>query len=88
MLRRAMHDSGLDQIQKELLQDDSLVYGGSSAGAIVAVPSLHGTEIGDRPQDVVDVYGKEILWEGLGLINKYLSVHVGTEWFLGRIAKG
>ncbi len=82
LLRRAMHDSGLDEVLMELLGKDALVYGGSSAGAIISTPSLHGTDIGDRPQDVEQIYGKEILWDGLGLINVYLSVHVGTEWFL------
>lgn len=82
LLRRAMYDSGLDIVLKELLIEDKIVYGGSSAGAIMAAPSLHGTDIGDRPQDVGDIYGKEIVWDGLGLINKYLSVHNGADWFM------
>src|SRR6266404_4017881 len=54
ILRRAMAASGLDEILKKLLVENNILYGGWSAGACIAAPSLHGIEYGDRPQpDVV-----------------------------------
>ncbi len=86
LLRRAMHDSGLDKIIIEGLKKDKFVYGGSSAGSIVACPSLKGVETGDDPEAVEKIYHKEVIWEGLNLVNFYLSVHHGSAWF-GREAE-
>lgn len=81
LLRRAMYDSGLDKLLLKLLQGDKLVYGGSSAGSIVMTPSLHGTEWGDNPDQVKTVYGKDKIWNGLGLVDFYIVPHYGSDWF-------
>lgn len=84
ILRRAMKASGLDQILTELLAQDQIMYGGWSAGACIASGDLHGIEYGDRPSpDVVpDEYPiKEIIWEGLGLVDFMIIPHCNQEWF-------
>lgn len=81
LLRRAMNDSGFDKILIDLIKRDRLAYGGSSAGSIVATPSLKGTEYGDDPEQVSIIYGKEIMWDGLNFIPKHLVVHYKSGWF-------
>jgi dipeptidase E len=81
ILRRAMKASGLDEILKSRLADDTLAYGGSSAGSIVATPSLHGTELGDDPSVIPEHYEKEIIWEGLGLVPFHIVPHYKSDWF-------
>lgn len=81
LLRRAMADSGLDKILVDLLDKDLIVYGGSSAGSVVMAPSLRGVELADDSSAVKAIYGKEIIWEGLGMIDIYLVPHYGSDWF-------
>lgn len=81
MLRRAMAQSGLDTILAKRMAADNLAYGGSSAGAIVATPSLHGTELGDDPGMIPHGYNKKIIWEGLALVPFYIVPHFGSDWF-------
>lgn len=81
VLRRAMAASGLDDALKELLKDDKIVYGGSSAGSIVATPSLRGTEFGDDPKIVPKGYDKKIIWDGLKLVPFYIVPHYKSDWF-------
>lgn len=81
VLRRAFLQSGLDEMLPELLKKNALVYGGSSAGAIILAKTLHGVEHGDDPYVVPHGYGAEIIWDGLGLIYPQLAVHVNSEWF-------
>jgi dipeptidase E len=84
ILRRAMQASGLDVILKELLEKNKILYGGWSAGACVAAPSLHGIEYGDRPQPeaVPDSYpSKEIIWEGLNLVPYMVVPHCKSDWW-------
>lgn len=84
ILRRAMAASGLDEILKRRLAEDSIAYGGSSAGSCVAATDLHGIENGDRPQpeDVPDEYpNKEIIWSGLGFVDFMVVPHLDTDWF-------
>lgn len=84
ILRRAMRASGLDAILQERLKEDSIMYGGSSAGACICAPSLKGIDRGDRPSaDVVpDEYpDKTTDWEGLGLVPFMIVPHCDQEWF-------
>lgn len=81
VLRRAMTYSGLDETLKELLGDNVLALGGSSAGAIVATPSLRGAQMGDDPAVVPKGYRQDIIWEGLGLVPFYVVPHYRSEWF-------
>ncbi len=67
VLRRAMKQSGFDIVIRELLEADALAYGGFSAGAVVAGPTLHGLELMDDPFDVPAGYDEPLVWSGLGL---------------------
>ncbi len=80
-LRRALRYSGLDMLLPELLKQDMCVLGGSSAGSIIATPSLRGTEHGDDPREVPDGYDNTIIWEGLNLVPFYIAPHYRSEWF-------
>lgn len=84
ILRRAMKASGFDEIIKKMLNEDRILYGGWSAGACVAATSLHGIENGDRPQPSVvpkNYPVKEIIWEGLGLVDFMIVPHYKSTWF-------
>ncbi len=90
ILRRAMKASSLDEILKKLLDEDKILYGGWSAGACIAAPSLHGIEYGDRPQpDIVpDNYPiKKTLWEGLDLVPFMIVPHCNSDWFSAQADK-
>lgn len=73
-----MHQSGFDHIIGELL-GQGMVYGGESAGAVVAGKTLHGIELLDDPRDA-----PEIMWEGLGLVNFGIIPHWGKEKYADR----
>lgn len=75
LLRRAMKQSGLDQYLLRRRGDDSLVYGGYSAGAVVVTPTLNGIDLVDPPDTVADGYNPEIVWDGLGLVPYCLAPH-------------
>lgn len=75
VLRRAMRLSGFEAaIHGALAQ--GLVYGGFSAGAVVATPTLCGIEVMDEPQPVPAGYAEEIVWDGLGLVDFSIVPHV------------
>ncbi|MBI2592359.1 Type 1 glutamine amidotransferase-like domain-containing protein [Candidatus Saccharibacteria bacterium] len=84
ILRRAMKASGLDEVFQKLLKEDKIMYGGWSAGACVAAPSLHGIEYGDRPQPNVVPKNypiKDTIWEGLNLVPFMVVPHYKSDWF-------
>jgi dipeptidase E len=75
VLRYEMRRSGFDKILDELLQNKR-VYGGESAGAIVAGPSLGGFDVADSPSLAPDA-----IWEGLGLTGKIIAPHMDNPDF-------
>lgn len=75
VLRRAMQRSGFDTGIVDLLDRDSLVYGGFSAGAVVAGPSLAGIDCIDDPDEVPPGYDPAPVWDGLGLIDFTIVPH-------------
>lgn len=79
VLRRAMHQSGFDRLIKSLLKDDAIVYGGFSAGAVVMTPSLRGVDIVDDPNEIPEGYEKDIIWEGLGMVEKSIAPHYQSD---------
>ncbi len=79
LLRRAMRQSGFDHVIADLLHEDALVYGGFSAGAVVAAPSLEGIEIMDDPRQAAAGYDETILWDGLGLIDFSIVPHYRSD---------
>ena len=70
MLRYEMRRSGFDKIIKELL-DDGKVFGGYSAGALVAGLSVAGVEMDDEPE-----FAQELIKEGLSLVPFVILPHV------------
>src|SRR6185437_13909981 len=75
ILRKALAYSSADQAITKMLKKDKLAYGGESAGAIVATPSLAGVEFGDDPGLVPKGYKKALITEGLGLVNFHIVPH-------------
>jgi len=74
-LRRAMQQSGFDEVIGDMLDADAIVYGGFSAGAVVAAPSLEGIHLMDDPDEVPPGYDSEPVWDGLGLIDHAIVPH-------------
>ncbi len=70
VLREAMRRSGLDAVLHERLREDTVAYGGYSAGACVAGPTLRGIELVD---DVGAV--SEPIWDGLRLVEFSIAPH-------------
>lgn len=71
-LRRAVAQSRLDKVISQLL-DEGIIYGGDSAGAILAGPTLRHFDAPDdptTPQAIVD---------GLGLVSFAVVPHWGME---------
>ncbi len=71
-LRYEMKRSGFEKIIRELL-DQGIVYGGDSAGALVAGISIAGIESADKPQ-----FAEEVVDEGLNLIPFFFLPHVDS----------
>ncbi|MBB3656180.1 dipeptidase E [Rhizobium sp. BK650] len=79
LLRRAMRQSGFDRIIGELLREDALVYGGFSAGAVVAAPSLKGIDIMDDPRQLASGYDDAVIWDGLSLVDFSIVPHYRSD---------
>jgi len=75
VLRRAMKQSGFDDVITDMLDRDEIVYGGFSAGAVVAAPSLRGIDLMDDVDVVPPGYDPEPVWDGLGLIDYSIIPH-------------
>ena len=85
ILRRAMKCSGLDEILKDLLSEDRVLYGGWSAGACITANSLDGIQYGDRPQPGVvpkEYPIKNTIWKGLDFVNFMTIPHCNMDWFI------
>jgi dipeptidase E len=79
LLLRAMRQSGLDELLRERVAARSLIYGGWSAGAVVAGPTLRGIELMDDPGILADGYDPAPVWEGLGLIDYSIVPHFQSD---------
>jgi len=76
VLNLAMRLSGFADVFRGPLDEGSLVYGGYSAGAVVAGTSLRGIELLDRIDDLPEAYpSAQVLWEGLGLVDGVIVPH-------------
>jgi len=69
-LRYMMRESGFDQIIAGLVEN-GLVYAGSSAGSIVAGPTLRHFDLLDEPER-----SPEVIWQGLSLTEIVIIPHV------------
>src|SRR5687768_106589 len=77
-LLAAMKQSGFIGALKDLLDDDRIAYGGHSAGAIVATPSLRGIELvdsADPAEAIPPGYARGIHWDGMGLVRYSIAPH-------------
>lgn len=72
-LRWLMRESGFDEVIKKLLSE-GIVYGGGSAGAIVAGPTLKAFDSIDDPSAA-----PVIINEGLSLTNEVIIPHWGVD---------
>ena len=68
-LNWAIRQSGFNTIIHDLV-NDALVYGGESAGVVVAGKTLHGVENLDDPRDAAVA-----IWDELGLVSFSLILH-------------
>lgn len=75
ILRRAMRQSGLDDILRKLSSSNDIVYAGYSAGVSVVGPTLKGVEIVDDPTIVPDGYEADVIWDGVGLVDFSFAPH-------------
>lgn len=75
VLRRAMRQSGFDDVIVELLDRDAIAYGGCSAGAMVAAPTLRGMEKMSDPTVLPEGYDPTPHWDGLGLVDISIVPH-------------
>jgi dipeptidase E len=75
MLRYEMRRSGFDGIIRDLL-DQGVVYGGDSAGALVAGNSIAGIESADEP-----AFAEEVIEEGMDLVPFVIMPHVDNPEF-------
>lgn len=80
-LRWLMRESGFDKISKRLLTE-GCVYGGGSAGAIVAGPTLAAFDVVDDPSLAPD-----IIYDGLSLTDKIIIPHWGMNVFQNKLEK-
>jgi dipeptidase E len=79
VLRQAMKISGFDEILLEIHENDNLVYGGYSAGICVLGPSLKGLEIVDDANIMPYEGIKNIVWEGVGILNYNIVPHYRSD---------
>jgi dipeptidase E len=77
-LRHALAASGADESIIALLRDDSIVYGGYSAGPCVLAPTLVGLEHVDNPEYVKLLYGVDPIMSGLGVLDYCIVPHVSS----------
>lgn len=68
-LRWILHETGADEMIKQLVSDGK-IYGGGSAGAIVAGPTLKYFEPVDNPAKA-----PEVIYDGLGLTDIAVVPH-------------
>ncbi len=74
-----MRKSGFDTLLPDLLAK-GVVYGGESAGAVVAGKTLHGIEVLDNPAEA-----PEAIWPGLNLVDYGIIPHWGEKKYAGRL---
>lgn len=77
LLGTALTISGMDDIIRQLLEEDKIVYAGYSAGAMVAAKDIENYERDDlQVESVHGYYGVPAITNGLGLIAEYIIPHV------------
>lgn len=75
MLRYEMQRSGFDEIIQDLL-NQGIVYGGDSAGALVAGLSINGIESADEPE-----FAEEVIDSGMSIVPFSILPHIDNPEF-------
>lgn len=75
ILRHEMEKSGFDEAIRKLLAK-GIVYGGESAGALVAGNSLRGVEFADDPE-----FAEKVISKGLNLTPHFVLPHIDSADF-------
>jgi dipeptidase E len=75
LVHRAMRQSGFDTFVEDRKRTDGFVYGGFSAGACVAAPTLRGLDLVDTPDASAHGYTTDIIWDGLGIVPFNIAPH-------------
>lgn len=74
-LRWLLKDTGIDKLLAELVEQGK-VYGGGSAGAIIAGPTLKHFETADDPKDA-----PEVIYDGLNFTDSVVVPHMDKAKF-------
>jgi dipeptidase E len=77
-LRERMRASGADRVLVDLLERDTIVYAGYSAGPCCLAPDLRGLEHCDDADEVRRICGIEPTWAGLGVLDRALVPHLDS----------
>ncbi len=77
-LRMAMLKSGADKLIKKCLADDSIVYGGYSAGVCILGKTLQGLDLCDDITSVKKTHGS-LEWSGLGVTSYTIVPHFESD---------
>lgn len=79
LLRKAMRESGFDEVIQNLSGED-IIYAGWSAGACVAGDSLRAISFMDDPEVTAPGYTRgEPIWEGLALVPFTIIPHFESD---------
>ena len=79
VLRRAMRQSGLDRYLVDNRDSNDFVYAGYSAGCCVLAPTLRGIDLVDDPHVVPEGYEREVVWDGLSLVDYCIAPHYRSD---------
>lgn len=82
ILRRAMAESGLDQILQQMVMKKmrpNFVYAGYSAGACVLPATLKGIDLADDPHFIPTGYKDQTIWEGVNILPYYIAPHFKSD---------
>jgi len=72
--------SGFDKVLKELVDSKfNIIYGGYSAGVCVLAPNLKGLELADDLTQKPYGDDKEIIWEGLSVVDNPIVPHYQSD---------
>lgn len=85
LLRRALAQSGFDEILTEDIKADKYVYAGHSAGSMIVAPSMEGYERHDNEKVIMPGYDLGVIWSGLNLVDIRIIPHVSADKYREKI---
>ncbi|NTV44709.1 MAG: type 1 glutamine amidotransferase-like domain-containing protein [Candidatus Yonathbacteria bacterium] len=78
-LMSLIREKGLEDVLKEYVLDEKIIYSGTSAGSMIPAQDLNLNRFEDEEAEFV---GKMSDWSGLGFVNFSILPHAGTEYFV------